>query len=126
MWVSESRVLPCRFYWHELMLWPKDIPEHAVVALSANDDLVPAELVQVRCPRTVHVLTQGLGLGHRQLPWTFCQRASTVALLSSHLACFSHRRLMCVRAIIRTAGCMVQRRTPFVGSLCSVVFRHRR
>ncbi len=36
-----------RFYWHELMLWPRDIPEHAIVALSAKDDLVPAELVQV-------------------------------------------------------------------------------
>ena len=36
-----------RFYWHELMLWPKDIPAHAIVVLSANDDLVPAQLVQV-------------------------------------------------------------------------------
>jgi hypothetical protein len=36
----------CRkFRWHELMLWPEDMPRHALVALSERDDLVPSPLV---------------------------------------------------------------------------------
>ena len=36
----------CRkFAWHELMLWPEDMPRHALVVLSHNDDLVPSPLV---------------------------------------------------------------------------------
>ena len=36
----------CRkFLWHELMLWPCDMPAHALVVLSHNDDLVPSPLV---------------------------------------------------------------------------------
>ena len=70
---------PRRFYWHELMLWPKDIPEHAIVALSANDDLVPAELVQVTCMTLQPKQTSTGGAqtlrhcGHRSgvCPWTF-------------------------------------------------------
>lgn len=31
--------------WHELMLWPEDMPAHALVVLSHEDDLVPAPLV---------------------------------------------------------------------------------
>ena len=30
-----------RFLWHELMLWPDDMPAATVVALSHDDDLVP-------------------------------------------------------------------------------------
>ncbi|BDA49445.1 hypothetical protein COCOBI_14-0620 [Coccomyxa sp. Obi] len=36
----------CRkFRWHELILWPEDMPAHALVALSDKDDLVPSPLV---------------------------------------------------------------------------------
>ncbi|CAL8465236.1 g4771 [Coccomyxa elongata] len=36
----------CRkFLWHELMLWPEDMPPHALVILSDADDLVPSALV---------------------------------------------------------------------------------
>jgi hypothetical protein len=36
----------CRkFQWHELMLWPEDMPPHALVCLSHNDDLVPSAMV---------------------------------------------------------------------------------
>lgn len=36
----------CRkFRWHELILWPEDMPAHALVALSDKDDLVPSSLV---------------------------------------------------------------------------------
>ena len=36
----------CRqFLWHSLMLWPEDMPAKAVLSVSANDDLVPADLV---------------------------------------------------------------------------------
>lgn len=36
----------CRkFQWHELMLWPEDMPPHALVCLSHNDDLVPSPMV---------------------------------------------------------------------------------
>ncbi|EIE23278.1 hypothetical protein COCSUDRAFT_47573 [Coccomyxa subellipsoidea C-169] len=36
----------CRkFLWHELMLWPEDMPPHALVILSDADDLVPSPLV---------------------------------------------------------------------------------
>ena len=34
-----------RFQWHELMLWPEDMPPHALVCLSHNDDLVPSPMV---------------------------------------------------------------------------------
>ena len=34
-----------RFLWHELMLWPDDMPSRTVVALSHDDDLVPSPLV---------------------------------------------------------------------------------
>ena len=37
----------CRkFQWHELMLWPEDMPLHALVCLSHNDDLVPSAMVK--------------------------------------------------------------------------------
>ena len=36
----------CRkFCWHSLMLWPEDMPQATTVSLSANDDLVPKDLV---------------------------------------------------------------------------------
>lgn len=36
----------CRkFCWHSLMLWPEDMPQATTVSLSANDDLVPRDLV---------------------------------------------------------------------------------
>ena len=36
----------CRkFLWHELMLWPEDMPANSLVVLSHNDDLVPSPLV---------------------------------------------------------------------------------
>lgn len=36
----------CRkFCWHSLMLWPEDMPQTTTVSLSANDDLVPKDLV---------------------------------------------------------------------------------
>lgn len=36
----------CRqFLWHELMLWPEDMPQRSVISCSANDDLVPSHLV---------------------------------------------------------------------------------
>ncbi len=36
----------CRkFRWHELILWPEDMPAHALIALSDKDDLVPSPLV---------------------------------------------------------------------------------
>ena len=34
-----------RFLWHELMLWPDDMPSRTLVALSHDDDLVPSPLV---------------------------------------------------------------------------------
>lgn len=34
-----------RFLWHELMLWPEDMPAATVIALSHDDDLVPSPLV---------------------------------------------------------------------------------
>ena len=46
---TSSNVCPqtfCRkFQWHELMLWPEDMPPHALVCLSHNDDLVPSPFV---------------------------------------------------------------------------------
>ncbi len=36
----------CRkFCWHSLMLWPEDMPKATTISLSANDDLVPKDLV---------------------------------------------------------------------------------
>ncbi|DBA73278.1 hypothetical protein WJX77_005167 [Trebouxia sp. C0004] len=36
----------CRkFCWHSLMLWPEDMPKATTISLSANDDLVPNDLV---------------------------------------------------------------------------------
>lgn len=34
-----------QFLWHELMLWPEDMPPATVIALSHDDDLVPSPLV---------------------------------------------------------------------------------
>jgi hypothetical protein len=39
----------CRFYWHELMLWPDQFPAGGVtVAVSDLDTLVPIDLILVR------------------------------------------------------------------------------
>ena len=36
----------CRqFLWHELMLWPEDMPAKSLISCSAYDDLVPSKLV---------------------------------------------------------------------------------
>ncbi len=58
-----------RFYWHELMLWPKDIPAHAIVALSANDDLVPAELVQVLAYECSNIASWFNNASRRPISW---------------------------------------------------------
>lgn len=36
------------------MLWPEDMPQKAIVSVSANDDLVPAKLVakHLRCVKS--------------------------------------------------------------------------
>lgn len=40
----------CRkFLWHELILWPHDMPQRTLLALSAQDDLVPSTLVVGQC-----------------------------------------------------------------------------
>ena len=40
----------CRkFLWHELILWPQDMPASTLLALSALDDLVPSQLVVGQC-----------------------------------------------------------------------------
>lgn len=39
----------CRFFWHELMLWPEDMKRRAaLVVLSGRDTLVPLRLIQAR------------------------------------------------------------------------------
>ena len=45
----------CRkFQWHELMLWPEDMPPHALVCLSHNDDLVPSPMVAKHIAGELH------------------------------------------------------------------------
>lgn len=57
-----------RFYWHELMLWPKDLSSRTVIALSAEDDLVPTTLVQARfLERSCVELCDHSDAGYRQL-----------------------------------------------------------
>ena len=39
----------CRkFCWHALMLWPQDMPKASTVSISANDSLVPFDLVRAQ------------------------------------------------------------------------------
>ena len=38
-----------RFLWHELMLWPEDMPDRTLIAMAAEDDLVPSTLVVGQC-----------------------------------------------------------------------------
>ncbi len=39
----------CRFFWHELMLWPEDMKRcAALLVLSGRDTLVPLRLIQAR------------------------------------------------------------------------------
>lgn len=59
----------CRhFFWHTLMLWPDELPNPSVLVLSAQDDLVPSDLVckqLANSPEHVQVLVHSkLGHGH--------------------------------------------------------------
>jgi hypothetical protein len=45
--VCRAQTFCRKFLWHELMLWPCDMPAHALVVLSHNDDLVRPGLCHV-------------------------------------------------------------------------------
>ena len=48
----------CRkFLWHELILWPEDMPGRTLLALSALDDLVPSTLVVSQCQQAESAAT---------------------------------------------------------------------
>lgn len=44
--VSVAETFRWHFKWHELILWPQDLPQRSLVVLSEEDDLVPSPLLR--------------------------------------------------------------------------------
>ncbi len=61
MWHPLLNILQCvlqsfcrKLVWHRECLWPQDLPQHCLLVLEAEDDLVPSKLARTMLDKMNH------------------------------------------------------------------------